>query len=164
MDILVEAGACVSQDEDGTINVRKAPLRAFTVDLNNAPDLFPAVAMLAAFCPGENRLAGVGRLSNKESDRAAALVGILSQMGVEVSVEGDEMVIRGRALSRRLLDGTLLRGGSYSSCHDHRLVMALSVAALGADGPVEIDDTDCVAKSFPSFPELWRRYISGREL
>ena len=73
MDILVEAGACVSQDEDGTINVRKAPLRAFTVDLNNAPDLFPAVAMLAAFCPGENRLAGVGRLSNKESDRAAAL-------------------------------------------------------------------------------------------
>ena len=164
MDILVEAGACVSQDEDGTINVRKAPLRAFTVDLNNAPDLFPAVAMLAAFCPGENRLAGVGRLSNKESDRAAALVGILSQMGVEVSVEGDEMVIRGRALSRRLLDGTLLRGGSYSSCHDHRLVMALSVAALGADGPVEIDDTDCVAKSFPSFPELWRRYISGRKL
>ena len=164
MDILVEAGACVSQDEDGTINVRKAPLRAFTVDLNNAPDLFPAVAMLAAFCPGENRLAGVGRLSNKESDRAAALVGILSQMGVEVSVEGDEMVIRGRALSRRLLDGTLLRGGSYSSCHDHRLVMALSVAALGADGPVEIDDTACVAKSFPSFPELWRRYISGRKL
>ena len=161
LDILVEAGASVSQDEDGTINVRKAPLNAFQVDLNNAPDLFPAVAMLAAFCPGQNRIAGVGRLANKESDRAAALVSILSRMGVEVSIEGDELVIVGHALSQRLLTGTLLRGGSYSSYHDHRLVMALSVAALGADGPVEIDDTVCVAKSFPSFPELWRRF-SGR--
>ncbi|MBQ3722780.1 MAG: 3-phosphoshikimate 1-carboxyvinyltransferase [Bacteroidales bacterium] len=158
MDILVEAGACVSQDEDGTINVRKAPLRAFGVDLNNAPDLFPAVAMLAAFCPGENRIAGVGRLVNKESDRAAALVDILSRMGVDVWIEGDELFIVGHSLSWRLLNGALLKGGSYSSRHDHRLVMALSVAALGADGPVEIDDTACVAKSFPSFPELWRRF------
>lgn len=158
LDILVEAGASVSQDEDGTINVRKAPLNAFSVDLNNAPDLFPAVAMLAVFCPGENRIAGVGRLANKESDRAAALVEILTQMGVEVAVEGDDLVIIGHALSRRLLDGTLLRGGAYLSYHDHRMVMALSIAALGADGPVEIDDTACVAKSFPSFPELWRRF------
>lgn len=161
LDILVEAGASVSQDEDGTINVRKAPLNAFQVDLNNAPDLFPAVAMLAVFCPGETRIAGVGRLSNKESDRAAALVDILSRMGVEVAVEGDELVIIGHALSQRLLNGTLLKGGAYSSYHDHRMVMALSVAALGADGPVEIDDTACVAKSFPSFPDLWRRF-SGR--
>ena len=158
LDILVEAGACVSQDEDGTINVRKAPLNAFQVDLNNAPDLFPAVAMLAVFCPGENRIAGVGRLANKESDRAAALVEILTQMGVEVAVEGDDLVIIGNALSRRLLSGTLLRGGAYSSYHDHRMVMALSIAALGADGPVEIDDTACVAKSFPSFPTLWKRF------
>ena len=161
MDILVEAGACVSQDEDGTINIRKAPLRAFSVDLNNAPDLFPAVAMLACFCPGESRVAGVGRLANKESDRAAALVDILSRMGVDVWVEGDELAIVGHALSWRLLNGSLLKGGTYSSFHDHRLVMALSVAALGADGPVEIDDTACVAKSFPSFPELWRRF-TGR--
>jgi 3-phosphoshikimate 1-carboxyvinyltransferase len=70
------------------------------------------------------------------------------------------MVIVGHALSRRLLDGTRLKGGSYSSYHDHRLVMALSVAALGADGPVEIDDTACVAKSFPGFPALWSRFAS----
>ncbi|MBR1575013.1 MAG: 3-phosphoshikimate 1-carboxyvinyltransferase [Bacteroidales bacterium] len=156
MDILVEAGASVSQDEDGTVNVRKAPLRAFTVDLNNAPDLFPAVAVLAAFCPGSSRLGGVGRLAGKESNRAAALEEMLLQMGVPVSVEGDEMVIHGHALSWRLLNGTLLRGGSYTSRHDHRLVMALSVAALGTDAPVEIDDVDCVAKSFPEFPRLWR--------
>ena len=161
MDILVEAGACVSQDEDGTVNVRKAPLRPFTVDLNNAPDLFPAVAMLAAFCPGESRLAGVGRLTGKESNRAAALEEMLLRMGVSVSLEGDEMVIGGHSLSWRLLNGALLKGGSYTSHHDHRMVMALSVASLGADAAIEIDDVDCVAKSFPTFPELWRRYSTG---
>lgn len=163
MDILVEAGASLSQDEDGTINVRKAPLRAFEVDLNHAPDLFPAVAVLAAFCPGESRIAGVGRLTGKESNRAAALEDMLLRMGVDVRLEGDEMVIAGHALSRRLLDGTLLKGGAYTSHHDHRMVMALSVAALGADGPVEIDDIACVAKSFPAFPTLWKSF-SGRDL
>ena len=49
----------------------------------------------------------------------------------------------------------LLRGGSYTSRHDHRMVMALKVAALGADSPVVIDDEACVAKSFPQFLELF---------
>ena len=47
----------------------------------------------------------------------------------------------------------LLKGGSYTSHHDHRMVMALKVAALGADSPIVIDDEDCVAKSFPLFNE-----------
>ena len=161
MDILVEAGACVSQDEDGVVNVRKAPLNAFLVDLNNAPDLFPAVAVLAAFCPGESRVAGIGRLAGKESNRALALSEMLTQMGVDVALEGDEMVIGGHSLAWRLANRALLKGGEYTSRHDHRMVMALSVAALGSDGPVRIDDTDCVAKSFPGFPELWHRFTAG---
>ena len=160
MDILVEAGACVSQDEDGTVNVRKAPLNAVSVDLNHAPDLFPAVAMLCCFCPGESRLRGIGRLANKESNRALAIADTLSKLGVDVTLEGDEMIIVGHSLSWRLLNGALLKGGAYSSYHDHRMVMALSIAALGADGPVEIDDVDCVAKSFPTFPALWRQMSS----
>ena len=68
------------------------------------------------------------------------------------------MVIAGHSLSWRLSNHRLLKGGAYTSHHDHRMVMALSVAALGADAPIDIDDTACVAKSFPTFPELWRRY------
>ena len=158
MDILVDAGASISQDEDGVVRVRKAPLNAFCTDLNNAPDLFPAVAVLAAFCPGESRIAGVGRLSTKESDRAAAITAMLRQMGVEAGIEGDELVVEGHSLSQRLATGQLLRGGSYTSSHDHRMVMALSVAALGADSPVTIDDTQCVGKSFPDFPDLWHSF------
>ena len=157
MDILMDAGASLSQlDGDrGDITVQRAPLKAFSVDASNCPDLFPIISVLAAFCQGTSRLAGVGRLANKESDRAKAILEMLAQMGVKASVEGDEMVIEGHSLAQRLLGGSLLRGGSYTSHHDHRMVMALKVAALGADSPITIDDEDCVAKSFPQFPEIF---------
>ena len=174
MDILVEAGASVSQIENdcvdevsaaaaaagvnphsGAVNAVKAPLNAFSFDLNNAPDLFPITAVLAAFCPGESRIAGTGRLANKESDRAKAISDMLTQMGVECTIEGDEMVIKGHSLSSRLLNGNLLKGGEFTSNHDHRMVMALKVASLGASSPIVIDDEQCVAKSFPDFLTLF---------
>ena len=157
MDILMDAGASLSQlDGDrGNITVQRAPLKAFRVDASNCPDLFPIISVLAAFCQGTSRLAGVGRLANKESDRARAIMEMLTQMGVRACVEGDEMVIEGHSLAQRLLDNCLLKGGLYTSHHDHRMVMALKVASLGADGPISIDDEQCVAKSFPQFHEIY---------
>ena len=177
MDILMDAGASLSQlDGDrGNITVQRAPLKAFAVDASNCPDLFPIISVLAAFCQGTSRLAGVGRLANKESDRAKAILEMLTRMGVKASVEGDEMIIEGHSLAQRLLRGAaarstadasasdeapalisgLLRGGNYTSNHDHRMVMALKVAALGADSPIVIDDEECVAKSFPQFHEMF---------
>ena len=84
------------------------------------------------------------------------------------------MVIEGHSLAQRLLakgaemeggssgrsDGCgLLKGGSYTSHHDHRMVMALKVAQLGADGPIVIDDVECVAKSFPQFHDTFERLV-----
>ena len=157
MDILMDAGASLSQlDGDrGNITVQRAPLKAFRVDASNCPDLFPIVSVLAACCQGTSRLAGVGRLANKESDRARAILEMLTQMGVRACVEGDEMVIEGHSLAQRLMDNCLLKGGLYTSHHDHRMVMALKVASLGADGPISIDDEQCVAKSFPQFHEIF---------
>lgn len=151
LDILVEAGAVVSELEDGCVSVTKAPLEAFDTDLNNAPDLFPICALLAAFCAGESRIAGVGRLASKESDRAAAITGTLAKMGVDVSVQGDEMCIYGESLSSRILSSRLLEGGSYSSYHDHRMAMMLAVASMAAKSPIVIDDEACVKKSYPDF-------------
>ena len=157
MDILMDAGASLSQlDGDrGNITVQRAPLKAFSVDASNCPDLFPIISVLAAFCQGTSRLAGVGRLANKESDRAKAILEMLTRMGVKASVDGDEMIIEGHSLAQRLLQGTLLKGGSYTSHHDHRMVMALKVAALGADSPIMIDDEECVSKSFPQFHDVF---------
>lgn len=159
MDILMEAGASLSQmgDDDprGVIHVQKAPLNAFDVDANNCPDLFPVAAVLAAFCQGTSRIAGVGRLANKESDRAQAILSMLVQLGVKARISGDKMIIEGHSLAQRCLTGHLLKGGNYTSSHDHRMVMALKVAELGADGPIVIDDIECVSKSFPTFMELF---------
>ena len=159
MDILMDAGASLSQlDSDrGNITVQRAPLRAFNVDASNCPDLFPIISVLAAYCQGTSRLAGVGRLANKESDRAKAIIEMLTQMGVNAHIEGDEMFIEGHTLVQRLLDGKGLKGGSYTSHHDHRMVMALKVASLGADSPIIIDDEECVAKSFPQFHEIFEK-------
>lgn len=159
MDILMEAGASLSQmgddDPKGLIHVQRAPLSAFEVDAANCPDLFPIVAVLAAFCEGTSKIAGVGRLANKESDRGKAILEMLTKMGVNAKIAGDKLIVEGHSLARRALTHTLLRGGSYTSHHDHRMVMALRVAAIGADSPIEIDDTQCVAKSFPTFGELF---------
>ena len=159
MDILMDAGASLSQldGDKGNITVQRAPLRAFSVDASNCPDLFPILAVFAAFCQGTSRLAGVGRLANKESDRAKAILEMLTQMGVQAAIEKDVLVVEGQTLVQRLMSGTLLKGGAYTSYHDHRMVMALKVASLGADGPITIDDESCVAKSFPQFHDIFSK-------
>jgi 3-phosphoshikimate 1-carboxyvinyltransferase len=163
IDILDEAGACVTEESDDDdnnpeIHVQKAPLHGFAVDISNCPDLFPALAVLAAFSQGTSTFLGVARLATKESDRRQAVLDMLSQMGVPASAKGDSLSIEGRSLAQRMLTGTLLRGGNYTSHHDHRMVMALSIAGIGADSPVVIDDTECVAKSCPGYFSLLDKF------
>ena len=196
MDILMEAGASLSQIDDGPqdgitndgssrneatdaasnktsdnedapeanapqghrglITAQKAPLRAFDTDLNNCPDLFPIASILAAFCHGRSNIQGFKRLASKESDRGAAILNMLTQMGVEASAAGDTLSITGESVESRLLNGHLLKGGEYTSSHDHRMAMALTVASWCADSPIQIDDTSCIAKSFPAFLDAYR--------
>lgn len=159
MDILMDAGASLSQadGEKGTIVAQRAPLSAFRVDASNCPDLFPIISVLAAFCQGENHIGGVSRLAHKESDRGVAILDMLHQMGVEAGIMDDELIVVGESLQERILNGHMLRGGDYTSHHDHRMVMALKVASLGANGPIIIDDEACVAKSFPDFNEMFEQ-------
>ncbi len=156
VDILVDAGASVSELENGDICVHKGPLTAFEADLNNSPDLFPAVSILAAFCEGDSIIYGVKRLNGKESDRGRAIEQMLGSMGVECNLDGDVLCVHGESLASRIINGRLLDGGKYSSHHDHRIAMALKVASLGAKSPVEIDDEACVGKSFPDFFKIFQ--------
>lgn len=155
VDILVNAGASVSELENGDICVHKGPLSAFEADLNNAPDLFPAVSVLAAFCEGDSIIYGVKRLNGKESDRGRAIEQMLCSMGVECNLDADVLSVSGESLASRILNGHLLKGGRFTSHHDHRIAMALKVASLGTESPVEIDDEACVGKSFPGFFEIF---------
>ena len=172
LDILMEAGASVSQMDEpsGTITVQKAPLQAFKADLSNSPDLFPVVSVFCAFCQGRSTLRGLHRLAHKESDRAEGIKEMLEKLGVNFLVKGDDLLVDGESLDSRIMNGRLLKGGKYSSYHDHRMVMALRLAELGTALPehtakgtkghaMEIDDTDCVAKSYPGFNDIWNECI-----
>lgn len=161
IDLLMEAGASISQANEptGTLTVTKAPLQAIEADLSNCPDIFPAAALLCAFCQGKSILSGVHRLRHKESDRADAIAEILTGLGVRHQIKNDAFIIFGESLCSRILAGRMLHGGKFSSHGDHRLVMALSLAGLGTDSPVEIDDTSCADKSFPEFNLVWNEYI-----
>ena len=165
---LVDAGAVVSQldEPEGDITVTRGPLTAFSMDASNCPDLFPILSVLALFCDGSSRISGLGRLSTKESDRKTAILDMLEGLGQKASVDGDTLVVSGCPLARRLLFHSrgmslpcgataLLRGGRFTSRHDHRMAMALSVASLAADSPLGIDDKDCVAKSYPHFNQVF---------
>jgi len=159
IDILMDAGASVSQLDEpkGIISVRRAPLYCVREDLSNCPDLFPVVAVMCAFCQGRSVLRGVHRLRHKESDRAEGILKMLTSLGVRAELSGDDLVIDGENLASRCLNGRLLRGGNFSSNADHRMVMALCLAALGASSEIIVDDSACVAKSFPEFNELWHK-------
>lgn len=138
---LVRAGASVIS-EPGSVTAQARPLHAFEFDATHCPDLFPALAVLAACAEGTTLLRGTSRLVHKESNRAAAIRDEFAKLGIEVDLsEADTM---------RICGGTI-RGGAVEGHNDHRIAMAMAVAALRAEGPVTIAGAECVAKSYPTF-------------
>lgn len=138
---LVRAGAVIV-DEKNSITATARPLRAFEFDATQCPDLFPALAALAAAASGESVLRGTSRLEHKESNRAEAIRDEYAKLGIEVDIsEPDIMRIRGGKI----------HSGRVHSCDDHRMAMSLAASALRSDGEVTIENAECVAKSYPDF-------------
>ena len=132
----------------GVIEIRPSCLKGTEIGPDEVPllaDEVPALAVAAALADGETRLSGARELRVKESDRLAALADSLARMGAAIEQRPDGLVIRGRER---------LTGAAVSSHGDHRIAMALAVAALAADGATEIDDAECAAVSFPEFFDL----------
>jgi 3-phosphoshikimate 1-carboxyvinyltransferase len=140
LQALGQAGADVCWQEQ-EVTVQCSELRAFQFDATHAPDLFPPLVALACHCAGKSRIAGVERLYFKESNRALALLQEFTSLGAKITVTGNTMEIEGGAIA----------GGSVFSHHDHRIAMALAVAALAAHGAVAIEVSECVSKSYPDF-------------
>lgn len=113
------------------------------VDVSECPDLFPALSVVAAASPGETLFTGTRRLRLKESDRTATMEDVLKRFGAEVENRENEFSVRGSEEP--------FRGGEIETGGDHRIAMAAAVGATHADGPVELDDAACAAKSYPSF-------------
>lgn len=128
---------------------RSERLRAFEFDATDCPDLFPALAALAAFCEGVTVLRGTTRLTHKESDRAATIAAEFAKLGVEIDLsQADTMAVRGLSSPGNTLT---VRDALLDSHNDHRIAMATAVAALRADRPVVIEGAEAVDKSYPDF-------------
>ena len=130
--------------EGDSITVTKRRLRSFTFDATNSPDLFPALAALAAAAHGQSTIIGTQRLLHKESDRAETIRQEYEKLGIEVDIsEENVMKIRGGEI----------HPATVFSHNDHRIAMSLAVSALRCKGDVTIENAECVEKSYPTFFE-----------
>ncbi|MDH7499755.1 MAG: 3-phosphoshikimate 1-carboxyvinyltransferase [candidate division NC10 bacterium] len=153
VDYLRLMGARVEVGED-RIRVRPGELRGADLDLNSTPDALPMMAVLACFAQGKSRLYNVPQARIKETDRIAVMCRELREMGASIEELPDGLVI----------EGSPLRGARVRGHGDHRVVMALAVAGLGACGETEVDTAEAVAVTFPQFAECMRYLGANMEV
>jgi len=131
------------------------------VDVDAAPDSALPLAALAAFAGGTSRLTGALRLREKESDRLAAAVDLLTRAGAKAREEQDA---RGPVLA---VDGRagVPRAAAFAAHADHRVAMSAAVLALTLPEGSTLDDPGVVVKSWPGFWEAWAALLEeGREI
>ena len=143
LEALMDCGCKLSFDQEH-IEIGIASLKPFHFNATECPDLFPPLVALASFCNGKSVIEGTTRLTHKESNRAITLQEEFAKLGVQIDLQDDLMIVHG---------GNSVKGGIVHSRHDHRIAMACAVAALKAEGAVEIVDAEAINKSYPDFYE-----------
>ena len=153
LDVLRAMGADITvinertegQEPVGDVTVRSAALRGTTIGGAIVPrliDEIPVLAVAAAYADGETTIKDAAELRAKESDRITTVASELRKLGAEVQPTVEGMLIGG---------GGELLGGDVQSYGDHRLAMALAIAALAAEGTTTIMDPHSVEVSYPTF-------------
>ena len=138
--MLEKLGCRVSNETDG-ITIAGGTLSGCELDLNATPDALPALAAVACYAKGETRLVNVPQARLKETDRISVMAAELAKMGADVTELPDGLVIRGGRLEGKRVSGR----------HDHRIVMALAVAGLGAEGTTIVETAEAASVTFPQF-------------
>jgi len=142
VDVLAAMGAEVESTEGATTVRGTGTLRGIDIDLRHLSDMVPTLAAVAVFAESPTTIRGVGFIRGKESDRIAAVVTELRRCGIEAEEHDDGLTIRpGQPHAAR-----------FRTYDDHRLAMAFALIGLMVPG-IEIDDPQCVAKTFPTYFE-----------
>jgi 3-phosphoshikimate 1-carboxyvinyltransferase len=117
------------------------------IDLGNSPDLLPVTAVLACYAKGMTIIKNVEHARMKESDRIRAMSLELHKLGANIEERADGLIIKESALSGAKVNGYM----------DHRIVMALAVAGLGANGTTEINNAESITVSYPGFVKTMQK-------
>ena len=171
LDFLISIGAAINlasvQLRDGEligdVSVRHAPLAGGSISGAQVAEMIDELPMLAALGPFTEKgieIRDAQELRVKESDRIAALAEGLRQMGARVEEFPDGLRVEGRGAGAGAAM-IKLRGAKVDPQGDHRIAMALAVAALGAEGDTVIRDSECVGVSFPDFFKTLERLRGG---
>ena len=139
-------GATATAQNAGALCWQKTALGPLQADLADCPDLGPILMTACCFAAGTSRITGAGRLRLKESDRITAMQTELAKLGLTVQCEDDTLIIPGNANGRCAAPGVPLQCWG-----DHRIAMALAVAATRADGPVTLLGGRSGRKIVPAF-------------
>ena len=144
VDYLKDMGADVEMSEKG-VRVRKSQLKGIEIDMNRTPDALPAMAVTAAYAQGTTKLVNVAQARNKETDRITCMAEELAKLGIKTEEQPDGLIIHGGKIQPARTDGR----------HDHRIVMALSLAGMALEtGQIEIDTAEAMNVTFPDYVEL----------
>ena len=144
-DVRVENQGHQAGELVGDLVVRSSGLEGAVIAAWEVPSMIdevPILAVAATAAAGATRFCGLAELRHKEVDRLAAVEAQLRTLGASVSVEGDDLLVQGR---------TELSGAAVSSLGDHRMAMALAVAASCAVGETDLHDAAAAAVSYPGF-------------
>ena len=141
--VLETMGAEFEYDEK-KLSLKVKPCHGLTgreININDFIDALPILAVIGCFAAGETHITGAKIARMKECDRIHAICAELQKMEANIEEHDDGLVVR----------QSKLQGAWVESYRDHRIAMALSVAAMIAEGRTSINDIDCVDKSFPGF-------------
>jgi len=162
LDVLAAMGADVERVGERSLRARYSPdLHGTEVGGHQIPGLIdeiPVLAVAAAVAEGATTFSDAGELRVKESDRVATVTSELSAFGAEVEPTDDGLVVGSGGGGG---GGAGLRGSHVRSHGDHRVAMAMAVAAMAADGGSVIDGWEAVVTSYPGFEDDLRRCVSG---
>ncbi|MBN1324418.1 MAG: 3-phosphoshikimate 1-carboxyvinyltransferase [Methanotrichaceae archaeon] len=141
LDILDRMGADIEWNKDaGDLRIAGSSLFGVEVDASQIPDLVPTIAVLGSVAKGRTIIKNAEHVRHKETDRLQAMAQELSKMGADIRERPDGLEISGGAL----------KGARLSGHHDHRIVMALTVAGMVA-GDTVIEGAEAVDVSYPGF-------------
>lgn len=141
----------INNEPMGDIYVTHRPLKGIELDsrlIGRLIDEIPIIAVAAAFAKGTTKINNAEELKYKETDRINAISNELKKMGADITPLSDGLIIEGRER---------LDPASINTYNDHRIAMALSIAALNIDGETEINNSQCVNISYPNFYDgIWK--------
>ena len=148
LSVLQEFGAIIRIDNSiegrEIIHVQESEIkRPFKIDLTDAPDLFPILTVLACAAKGKSIIIGTNRLLNKESNRLEAISVMLKSFSTAFEVGNNSISIQGTGMISPI--------NTIETFNDHRIAMAATIATCLSDIPVELNDINCVKKSYPDF-------------